>query len=105
MPDTKGWEHDMMKVLLILFTVYIVLVLLFFLYPIKYPLQRIENDYAYAKFPLWHLYFLHKWVSPVPNPDKGSGLKKYFQNLQEKVCLKKEQYKHLNQIIVWLIPT
>ncbi|MCP4755403.1 MAG: hypothetical protein GY866_31450, partial [Proteobacteria bacterium] len=76
----KGWGYNMTIVLSIV-AVYIVLVLCFFLYPVKYPLQNIENDYAYAKFPLWHMYFLHKYVSPVPNPAKGSGLNEYFQNL------------------------
>ncbi len=71
----------MIKILLLVFAVYIVLILLFFLYPVKYPLQGIENDYAYAKAPFWHMYFLHKYVSPVPNPAKGSGLKEYFQSL------------------------
>ncbi len=71
----------MIKVLLLIFAVYIVIFLLFFLYPVKYPLQNIENDYTYAKGPLWYMYFLHKYVSPVPNPAKGSGLKEYFQNL------------------------
>ena len=69
-----------MNIVLYIIVAYFVLVLAFFLYPIRYPLN-IENDYAYAKFPLWHLYFMHKYISPVPNPAKGSGLNEYFQNL------------------------
>ena len=50
-----------MNVFWTLLGAYLVLVLLFLVCPLPYPLPT-ESDYAHARFPSWHLYYFHKYL-------------------------------------------
>jgi poly-gamma-glutamate capsule biosynthesis protein CapA/YwtB (metallophosphatase superfamily) len=61
----------------ILIIVTAILLILYVFSPYKRPFPT-ESDYTYHKTPWWQLYYSSKYVNPVRNPQRGSGLKELF---------------------------
>ena len=52
----------------------------FLVWPIRRPLAT-ESDYTHRSWPWWYFYYVHKYLRPVQDAQRGSGLESYFRKL------------------------